>query len=101
MGKRRPDLFSRAKLFTLTRSNKGIFLTDKDREELSQLAVPLSGLHELQAQAQEQMCAVSHVPSTILLGIAPSGFGNVAEGELRSWYDWVAAIQEILLPHPD
>ncbi len=93
-GQAATDLFSRAKLFTLTRSNKGIFLTDKDREELSQLAVPLSGLHELQAQAQEQMCAVSHVPSTILLGIAPSGFGNVAEGELRSWYDWIAAGQE-------
>ena len=93
-GQAATDLFSRAKLFTLTRSNKGIFLTDKDREELSQLAVPLSGLHELQAQSQEQMCAVSTVPSVTLLGIAPSGFGNVAEGEMRSSYDKTAATQE-------
>ena len=88
------DLFSRIKLFTATRSNKGLFALDKDREELEQIAVPLGGLHELQAQAQEQMCSASREPSIIMTGIAPSGFGNVAEGEMRVWYDWIAAQQQ-------
>jgi len=69
-------------------------------EELEQIAVPLGGLHELQAQAQEQMCAVSRMPATVLTGISPSGFGNVAEGEIRIWYDWVHAQQEAFYRTP-
>lgn len=88
------NVFNRAELFTLTRSNRGLMLLDKEREELVQLNTPLSGLHELQAQSQEQMCSVSHTPGVILLGIAPTGFGNVAEGEIRSYYDHVAGEQE-------
>jgi len=87
-------MFKRAELFTLTRSNKGLFLLDKEREELAQLAVPLSGLDALQAQSQEQMCSVSHTPAVVLLGIAPTGFGNVAEGEIRTYYDYISAEQE-------
>lgn len=87
-------LFDRAELFTLTRSNRGLMLLDKEREELQMLNAPLSGLSELQAQAQEGMCSVSHTPAVVLLGIAPSGFGNVAEGEVRTYYDWIAAEQE-------
>ena len=88
------DLFARIKLFTATRSNKGVMALDKDREELEQIAVPLGGLHELQAQALEQLCVVSREPSTVLTGITPSGFGNTAEGEVRIWYDYIHAQQE-------
>lgn len=87
-------LHDRAELFTLMRSNKGVWLLDKEREQLDMLNTPLSGLSELQAQAQEGMCSVSHTPAVVLLGIAPSGFGNVAEGEVRTYYDWIAAEQE-------
>lgn len=88
------DLFARAELFTLGRSNKGLMLLDKDSEEIVQVNTPLGTLDALQSQSQEQMCSVSHIPAVILLGVAPSGFGNVAEGEIRSFYDWVKAIQE-------
>jgi phage-related protein (TIGR01555 family) len=88
------SLFERAELFTLTRSNRGLMLLDKETENLVMLNVPISGLDALQAQAQEQMCSVSHTPSVILLGVAPTGFGNVAEGEIRAYYDWIAAQQE-------
>lgn len=87
-------LYDRAELFTLTRANRGLMLLDKEREQLEMLNAPLSGLSELQAQAQEGMCSVSHTPAVVLLGIAPSGFGNVAEGEVRTYYDWIAAQQE-------
>ncbi len=88
------SLFDRIKLFTLTRSNKGLMALDKEREELVQLAVPLGGLHELQAQAEEQMCSASREPSIIMTGVSPTGFGNVAEGEMGAWRDWIRANQE-------
>jgi phage-related protein (TIGR01555 family) len=88
------NLFARIKLFTATRSNKGVMALDKDREELEQIAVPLGGLHELQSQALELLCAVSREPATVMTGISPSGFGNVADGEIRIWYDWIHAQQE-------
>ena len=88
------DLFNRVELFTLTRSNRGVMVIDKDKEELEILNVPLSGLAELQSQSQEQMCSVSHIPAVELLGISPTGFGNVAEGEMRSQDNWVTAIFE-------
>lgn len=94
------SLFDRIELFTLTRSNKGAMVLDKDRESLDVLNVPLGGLAELQSQSQEQMCSVSHTPAVELLGVAPSGFGNVAEGEIRSHYDWVAAIWEAYWQQP-
>lgn len=88
------DLFARAELFTLTRSNRGVMLLDKDREELEMFNVPIGGLADLQAQSQEQMCSVSHTPAVALLGISPTGFGNIAEGEIRAYNDWVKAQQE-------
>ena len=94
------DLFKRADLFTLTRSNRGLMLLDKESEEVVQVNTPLSGLAELQSQSQEQMCSVSHIPAVILLGVAPTGFGNVAEGEIRTFYDWVKAIQEAYWREP-
>jgi uncharacterized protein len=87
-------LIKRAELFTLHRANKGLMLLDKDREEIVQVNTPLSGLDALQAQSQEQMCSVSTVPSTVLLGVAPTGFGNVSEGELATWENRVSAAQE-------
>lgn len=94
------NLFARATLFTATRSNKGLMLLDKDREELTQIATPLSGLHELQAQSQEQMCSVSRMPATVLTGIQPSGLSATSEGEMRAWYDWIAAQQESYYRQP-
>lgn len=94
------NLFRRAELFTLTRSNRGLFIRDKEREELNQLAVPLSGLDALQSQSQEQMCSVSHIPAVELLGVAPTGFGNVAEGEMRARNSRVKAEQEAYYRKP-
>jgi len=94
------DLFARAELFTATRSNKGLMLLDKDREELVQINTPLSGLHELQAQSQEHMCSVSRMPAIILTGISPSGLNASSDGEIRIFYDWIAAQQEAFWREP-
>lgn len=87
------ELFSRADLFTATRSNRGLMLLDKEREELIQVNTPLSGLHELQAQSQEHMCSVSRMPAIVLTGISPSGLNASSDGEIRTFYDWIAAQQ--------
>ena len=94
------DLMARADLFTATRSNKGLMILDKEREELLQVNTPLSGLHELQAQSQEHMCSVSRTPAIILTGISPSGLNASSDGEIRVFYDWVAAQQEAYWRHP-
>lgn len=88
------DIFARADLFTATRSNRGLMMLDKEREELVQVNTPLSGLHELQAQSQEQMCSVSRTPAIVLTGISPSGLNASSEGEIAVFNDWIAAQQE-------
>lgn len=88
------DLFARAELFTATRSNKGLMILDKENEEIVQVNTPLSGLHELQAQSQEHMCSVSRTPAIVLTGISPSGLNASSDGEIRVFYDWIAAQQE-------
>ena len=94
------DVFARAELFTRTRSNKGLMLLDKEREEIVQVNTPLSGLHELQAQSQEHMCSVSRMPAIVLTGISPSGLNASSDGEIRIFYDWVAAQQEAYWREP-
>jgi len=70
-----------------------LMLLDKDREELVQVNTPLSGLHELQAQSQEHMCSCSRMPAIVLTGISPSGLNASSDGEIRVFYDWIAAQQ--------
>ena len=94
------DLLNRADLFTATRSNKGLMLLDMEREELVQINTPLSGLHELQAQSQEHMCSVSRMPAIVLTGISPSGLNASSDGEIRIFYDWIAAQQEAFWREP-
>ena len=83
------DLNSRAQLFNAYRDSRNLALLDKATEEFFQINTPLSGLSDLQAQAQEQMSAVSHMPLVVLTGITPSGLNANSDGEIRVWYDYV------------
>ena len=65
------QLFARAELFNNLRNNRGLLMLDKDAEEFDNVAAPLSGLEQLQAQAQEHMAAVSRIPIVKLLGFNP------------------------------
>lgn len=97
MGK---DLFERMELFNALRDNRGLMVTDKDTEEVEQINTPLSGLADLQAQAQEQMCSVSKTPVIKLLGLTPKGLNTSTEGEVLTWDDHVAASQAAMLDEP-
>lgn len=87
------SLFNRLELFAKTRDNRGVFALDKDTEEFFQYNTPLSGLSELQAQAQEHMAMPSHMPLVKFTGITPDGLNASSEGEIKVWYDWINARQ--------
>lgn len=91
------DLAMRAQLINLYRDNRNVLFLDMATEEFFQINTPLSGLAELQAQAQEQMSAVSHIPLIVLLGITPTGLNASSEGELRVFYDYVRGYQQNVL----
>lgn len=87
-------LIDRVQNFIKFRDNRGVFLSDKDSEELQILSAQLAGLDKLQNQALEQICVVAQMPLVKFSGISPSGLNASAEGEIRVWYDRVAAYQE-------
>lgn len=88
------SLMKRVAMFNQMRDNRGTMLLDKDSEEFFQFNVPLSGLSDLQAQAQEHMAAPTHIPLVKLTGITPAGLNASADGEIKVFYDFVAAEQE-------
>jgi phage-related protein (TIGR01555 family) len=91
------DLLNRAQLINAYRDSRNIMFLDMATEEFFQVNTPLSGLDALQAQAQEQMAAVSHIPLVKLLGVTPTGLNASSEGEIRVFYDYVRGYQKNVL----
>jgi len=87
-------LRERVEFYNQMRDNGGLFLLDKDTEEYFTVATPLASLDKLQAQSQEHMAAVTGIPLVVLFGITPSGLNASSDGEIRAFYDWIAAQQE-------
>ncbi|MGZ2484292.1 phage-related protein (TIGR01555 family) [Rhizobium pisi] len=94
------QLFKRAELFNNLRDNRGLMMIDKESEGFQNVSAPLGGLSELQAQAQEHMASVSHIPTVKLLGIQPAGLNASSEDQMRVFYDYIHAYQEHLFRHP-
>ena len=94
------QLLARITAFNNFRNNRGTMLVDKDSEELFNVVTPLGTLDALQAQSQEHMAAASRIPLVKLLGIQPAGLNASSEGEIRSFYDWIKAFQELMFRRP-
>jgi hypothetical protein len=45
-------------------------------------------------------CSISGLPLIKYTGLTPSGLNASSEGEIRSFYDWIAAYQELLFREP-
>lgn len=99
-GESADDLYRRAEMFNVTRDNKGLMLLDKDSEEFFNVSTPLTTVDALQAASQEQQASVAGIPLVILLGVTPSGLNASSDGEIRVFYDRVAAQQAQLLTAP-
>lgn len=93
-------MLARADLFNNTRDNRGMLLLDKDSEEFFQFNTPLSGLADLQSQAQEQPAAVANIPLVYLLGITPSGLNASSDGEIEVFESYISTMQETLFNVP-
>lgn len=87
------SLLARVALFNKLRDNQGTFVLNKATEDFKNVSASLAGLHELQAQAQEHIASVSRIPLVKLTGISPSGLNASSEGEIRVYYDTIAAYQ--------
>ena len=94
------EMYARADLFNSTRTNQGMWLTDKDNEVLSNIAVPLTGVADLQSQAHEQLAAVARIPLSIYLQITPTGLNASNDGETRNFYTDVLAFNEDHIREP-
>jgi len=95
-GEASQSIFARAELLTNIRDNNGVLLMDKEEEEFGVVTTPLSGLDQLQAQAQEHMSSVSQIPLVKLTGISPSGLNASSEGEIQVFNDSIHARQEAM-----
>jgi phage-related protein (TIGR01555 family) len=84
----------RLKLFTAIQNSQGVFMCDKDTEELSKEATALAGLSDLKAQAQENMASVSKTPLTIMFGLSPKGLTSTAETDITIFNNHVHGCQE-------
>ncbi len=93
-------LLTRAGLFNTLRDNQGLFVYNKTTEDMKNVSAPLGGLHELQAQSQEHMFAVSRIPAVKFAGIQPAGLNASSEGEIRVFYDTIGAYQNAMVRPP-
>ncbi|UMM08433.1 DUF1073 domain-containing protein [Gluconobacter frateurii] len=73
---------------------QGTIVVDKEREDASIIATPLSGLDSLQAQSMEAMASIPGIPLVKLFGIQPQGLNASSDGEIRVFYDEISAFQE-------
>jgi uncharacterized protein len=89
-------LLGRLMEFNAYRDNQGVFAINKTTEDFKNVSAPISGLHELQAQAQEHMCSVARLPLVKFTGISPSGLNATSEFEMRAFNDTVHGEQEQL-----
>jgi phage-related protein (TIGR01555 family) len=89
----------RMNIFNRHRSNRGTFVVGQN-EELTNVAVPLSGVPDMTSQSQEQMASSARIPLSILLQVTPTGLNASSEGETRSFYADVNAYDEKVLRSP-
>jgi hypothetical protein len=91
------DLLKRLKLARAQGDNTGMFALNSSNEELAQIAVPLSGLAELQQQALEHMAYPTHEPLVVLTGVTPSGLNASSDGEIEVYHDWNRSEQNAVI----
>jgi hypothetical protein len=99
-GKNYALFMKRLQLFTAMQNNQGVFMMDKNTEDLKKENTPLSGLDKLQAQAQEHMASVAKTPLTVLFGLSPVGLTATAETDITIYNNYINTQQEALFRRP-
>jgi hypothetical protein len=94
------NLLRRLKMARMHGDNTGAFAVNFASEDLTQLAVPLSGLAELQQQAVDHMAYPTHIPLVVLTGVTPSGLNASSDGEIEVYHDWNRSEQNAVIRTP-
>ncbi|WP_181441946.1 phage portal protein [Swingsia samuiensis] len=88
------SLAGRATMMNDLSQGQRTIVADKNVEDVKVVATPLTDLDKLLAQAQEAMASVSGIPLVKMFGIQPTGLNASSDGEIRVFYDEIAAFQE-------
>lgn len=94
------DIVARMMMMNALRDNQGMLVIDKSTEDFKNISAPISGLDELQAQAQEHLFSVGRIPAVKFAGIQPKGLNATSEGELRAFGETIHGAQEQLFRTP-
>lgn len=81
------NLLARVAAFNMFRDNMGTFVLNEKTEDFKNVSASLSGLHELQAQAQEHMASVHRIPLVKFTGIQPAGLNACLPGNTLIFTD--------------
>lgn len=85
------------KRFTLAATSKGIngaVLLDKE-EEYQQKSASFSALDSIMDRFMQLVSGAADIPMTRLFGQSPAGMSSTGEGDLKNYYDKVAAHQSL------
>lgn len=88
------SITGRASFMQKISEGQDIIVADRQNEDVSIVATPLTGLADLQSQAMEAMASIPGIPLVKLFGITPNGLNASSAGEIRVFYDEIAAFQE-------
>ncbi len=88
------SITGRASFMQKISEGQDIIVADRQNEDVSIVATPLAGLADLQAQSMEAMASIPGIPLVKLFGITPNGLNASSAGEIRVFYDEIAAFQE-------
>ena len=94
------DIINRMKAFNKFRTNNGTFVYNKETEEMTQINTPLSGVREIIEMSMNCLTAVWRIPKVRYLGEGDGGLNASTDGQLRSYYDYIYAMQEKVLTTP-
>lgn len=94
------DIINRIKAFNKFKTNNGTFVYNKETEELMQLNTPLSGVRDIVEMSMNCLTAVWRIPKVRYIGEGDGGLNASTDGQLRSYYDYILALQEKVLMTP-
>lgn len=88
------SLVQRVKFANSQRSNDGMFLLDKEREELEQINTPLAGVTDIVSMSLDLTPVILGISKDKYFGDLPKGLNASSEGTNRIYYDKIHSLNE-------
>lgn len=91
------DLIARFEALRIGMGMLGDIVVDKENEEYELQSRSIAGVKDAHEALTSAIVAATDMPRSILLGETPGGLNSGENaGEIRSWYDNVAALQKLI-----